>query len=93
MANKNINANQVQEQEQNILAEIQQLLNKKYPGFIVTNAKAVLKEFKLKGALHGSTFFTSWCKKGENKGLAVLNGEKVKLLSEEDLVGYDIHSI
>lgn len=31
MANKNINANQVQEQEQNILAEIQQLLNKKIP--------------------------------------------------------------
>lgn len=91
MANKNINANQVQ--EQNILAEIQQLLNEKYPGFIVTNAKAVQKEFKPKGALHGSTFFTSWCKKGENKGLAVLNGEKVKLLSEEDLVGYDVHSI
>lgn len=91
MANKNINANQVQ--EQNILAEIQQLLNEKYPGFIVTNAKAVLKEFKPKGALHGSTFFTSWCKKGENKGLAILNGEKVKLFSEEDLVGYDIHSI
>lgn len=91
MANT-INANQGKEQ-QNILAEIQQLLNEKYPGFIVTNAKAVQKEFKPKGALHGTTFFTSWCKKGENKGLAVLNGKKVKLLSEEDLIGYDVHSI
>ncbi|MDD7313073.1 MAG: hypothetical protein PUH03_01780 [bacterium] len=90
MANT-INANQTQ--EQNVLAEIQQLLNEKYPGFIVTNCKAVQKEFKPKGALHGTTFFTSWCKKGENKGLAVLNGKKVKLLSEEDLVGYDVHSI
>lgn len=91
MANT-INANQGKEQ-QNILEEIQQLLNQKYPGFIVTNCKAVQKEFKPKGALHGTTFFTSWCKKGENKGLAVLNGKKVKLLSEEDLVGYDVHSI
>lgn len=90
MANT-INANQTQ--EQNVLEEIQQLLNEKYPGFIVTNCKAVQKEFKPKGALHGTTFFTSWCKKGENKGLAVLNGKKVKLLSEEDLVGYDVHSI
>ena len=90
MANT-INANQTQ--EQNVLAEIQQLLNEKYPGFIVTNCKAVQKEFKPKGALHGTTFFTSWCKKGQNKGLAVLNGKKVKLLSEEDLVGYDVHSI
>lgn len=90
MANT-INANQTQ--EQNVLAEIQQLLNEKYPGFIVTNCKAVQKEFKPKGALHGTTFFTSWCKKGENKGLAVLNGKKVKLLSEEDLIGYDVHSI
>lgn len=90
MANT-INANQTQ--EQNVLAEIQQLLNEKYPGFIVTNCKAVQKEFKPKGAFHGTTFFTSWCKKGENKGLAVLNGKKVKILSEEDLVGYDVHSI
>lgn len=90
MANT-INANQTQ--EQNVLAEIQQLLNEKYPGFIVTNCKAVQKEFKPKGALHGTTFFTSWCKKGQNKGLAVLNGKKVKLLSEEDLIGYDVHSI
>lgn len=92
MANT-INANQTQ--EQNVLAEIQQLLNEKYPGFIVTNCKAVQKEFKPKGALHGTTFFTSWCKKGENKGLAVLlnDGKKVKLLSEEDLIGYDVHSI
>ena len=90
MANT-LNANQTQ--EQNVLEEIQQLLNEKYPGFIVTNCKAVQKEFKPKGALHGTTFFTSWCKKGENKGLAVLNGKKVKLLSEEDLVGYDVHSI
>ena len=90
MANT-INANQTQ--EQNVLEEIQQLLNEKYPGFIVTNCKAVQKEFKPKGALHGTTFFTSWCKKGQNKGLAVLNGKKVKLLSEEDLVGYDVHSI
>ena len=91
MANNNAN----QGKEQNILEEIQQLLNQKYPGFIVTNAKAVQKEFKPKGAFHGTTFFTSWCKKGENKGLAVLlnDGKKVKLLSEEDLVGYDVHSI
>ena len=90
MANT-INANQTQ--EQNVLAEIQERLNEKDPGFSVTNAKAVQEEFKPKGALHGTTFFTSWCKKGENKGLAVLNGKKVKLLSEEDLVGYDVHSI
>lgn len=86
-----INANQMQ--EQNVLKTIQELLDSRYPGYIVTNRRAVEKEFKPKGALHGSSFYTSWCKKGEHKGLAILSGEKVKLLSEEDLRGYDIHSI
>ena len=81
------------EKKQSILAEIQQLLDEKYPGYVTTNSKAILKEFKPKGAFHGTTFFIFFCKKGENKGLALLNGKKVKLLTKEDLAGYDVHSI
>ncbi len=65
-----------------ILRQIQSLLPE---GYVATNTKPVKKEIGRVDSCGKSVYWTSWCKSGKDIYLALLDGNKVKLIAEKDL--------
>ena len=65
-----------------ILRQIQSLLPE---GYVATNTKPVKKEIARVDSCGKSVYWTSWCKSGKDIYLALLDGNKVKLIAEKDL--------
>ena len=74
-----------------ILNQIQTMLP---AGYTTTNKKPVQKEIQRLGSSDQNLLWSTWCKDAEgNTFLALWNGKKVKLLSEEQLKEYKLRSI
>lgn len=54
-------------------------------GYVTTNTKPVKKEISHKSSCGKSVYWSSWCKNGKIRYLALLDGEKLKLVPEKDI--------
>ena len=72
-------------QMRGILRQIQSLLPE---GFHTTNTKPVKKKIGRVGSCGTSIHWTSWCKNGKDIYLALLDGNKVKLIAEKDIKAF-----
>ena len=85
MEHKNIEALQA-------FIKLQALLHSK--GLKATNKTAVKKEIKKKDSSEPQKkLWSSWCTDGKNNFLAILDGGNLKLISKEQMEGYNIRSI
>ena len=72
-------------QMRGILRQIQSLLPE---GYVATNTKPVKKEIGRVDSCGKSVYWTSWCKSGKDIYLALLDGNKVKLITEKDIKAF-----
>lgn len=74
-----------------ILRKIRQLLPE---GYVATNTRPIQKEICHKGSCGKAIYWSSWCKKDKERYLALLDGNKVKLIAEKDIKEfYNVRSI
>ena len=65
-----------------IMNKIQALLPE---GYIATNSKPVKKEICHKSSCGKAIYWSSWCKNGKERYLALLDGDRVKLIAENEI--------
>jgi hypothetical protein len=73
-----------------IMKSIKQLLPE---GYLVTNLYPVMKQIRKNNGSVAETFWTCWVKKDSMRYLAVLKGDRVKLISHDELNEYQLHTI
>ena len=62
-------------------------------GYVVTNHTPVQKEIKKSNGGVSEFYWTCWVRKGKEKALALLKGERVKLIPQNELDNYRMHSL
>ena len=93
MAQKTQKEAQAIQERWNLRKIMRQIASSLPEGYIVTNTIPVQKEIRKCNGGISETHWTCWVRNNTEKALAVLKGERVKLISQKDLELYQMHSL
>lgn len=93
MAQKTQKEAQAIQERWNLRKIMRQIASSLPDGYIVTNTTPVQKEIRKCNGNVFETYWTCWVRNKKEKALAVLKGERVKLISQNELELYHMHSL